>query len=69
MAALQRLEEYGGEEGDEYGSWVLLEPTAGSGEVEGDTPASAPVAAGSVKAVAVAGGGFRHVRRFLAPHS
>ena len=26
-----RLEEYGGEEDEEYGSWVLLEPTAGAG--------------------------------------
>ena len=43
-----RLEEfYGDEEYDEYGSWVLLEPTAGGGEAKGDTP-EAPEAAGSV---------------------
>ena len=32
---------------DEYGSWVLLESTAG-GKAEGDAPAAAPEAAGSV---------------------
>ena len=44
-----RLEDYGGEDDDEHGSWVLLESTAG-GEAEGDAPAAAPdpEAAGSV---------------------
>ena len=42
-----RLEEYGGEADDEYGSWVLLEPAADGGEAEGDAP-EAPEAAGSV---------------------
>jgi hypothetical protein len=43
-----RREEYGGEEDDEYGSWVLLESTAG-GEAEGDAPAEVvvPEAVGS----------------------
>ena len=47
MPTALRLEDYGGEDDDEYGSWVLLESTAG-GEAEGDAPAAAPEAAGSV---------------------
>ena len=31
-----RREEYGGVEVDEYGSWVLYEPTADGGEPKGD---------------------------------
>ena len=42
-------EDYGGEDEDEYGSWVLLESTApAGGEAEGDAPAAAPEAAESV---------------------
>jgi hypothetical protein len=41
-----RLEEYGGGEADEYGSWVLLESAAG-GEAKGEAPAAMPEAAGS----------------------
>jgi hypothetical protein len=41
-----RLEEYSGEEDEEYGSWVLLESIAGAGgEAVGDTPGGAPAAA------------------------
>ena len=47
MPTALRLEDYGGEDDDEYGSWVLLESTAG-GETEGNAPAAAPEVAGSV---------------------
>ena len=47
MPTALRLEDYGGEDGDEYGSWVLLDSTTG-GEAEGDAPAAAPDEAGSV---------------------
>ena len=40
------VEEYGGEEDDEYSSWVLLEPTAGGEVAEVDAP-EVPEAAGS----------------------
>ena len=45
--ALRLKDIYGSEDDDEYGSWVLLESTAG-GEAEGDAPATAPEAPGSV---------------------
>ena len=64
MPTSLRLEEYVGEEGAEYVSWVLFDATAGGGEAEGGAQ-EAPEAAGSVWAVAAAGGGFRRFRRFF----
>ena len=41
------VEEYGGEDDDEYGLWILIEPTADGGEAEGDAM-EVPEVAGSV---------------------